>query len=381
MRQLTIILILTVATLFLSCNTKAEKGQTLYKGLPLIKATSNKADYKIGSEWVKGNWIIMPEVPNDTLPITCFSKFENVVFYTDKDSISFKVCTGESHKFYVLLNDKSYALTEIKGISPPKRSTLQFDSKSNNSTLQFWYEQNKGNKYLDLLVEKYHIDTLIQHAMSDTEKAFRILHWVHKQWKHNGSNEPKKSDAISILEEVKAGKNFRCVEYGIVTTACLNSIGLKARTLGLRTSDVETRPSGAGHVLLEVYLDDLQKWALLDGQWDAMPFLNQVPLNAVEFQKAISENYNELEIRTSSELSKRNYVEWIYPYLYYFNISFDNREGVDDDRKKISGKSYLMLVPVGANKPTIFQIKNKIDNCLYTNSLNDFYESPNIIDK
>lgn len=382
MKKLTIILILTVATLLLSFNTKkTENGQTIDKTLPLLKATSNKADYKIGTEWIRGKWTIMPEVPNDTLSITCFSKFENVVFYTDKDSIRFEVYPGDSHKFYVLLNDKSYALTEIKGIAAPKHSTLQFDTKSNNNTLQFWYEQNKGNKYLEMLVAKYRIDTLIQNAKNDTERAFKILHWVHKQWKHNGSNEPKKSDAISILEEVKEGKNFRCVEYGIVTTACLKAVGLKARTLALRTSDVETRPSGAGHVLLEVYLNDLNKWALLDGQWDAMPFLNQVPLNAVEFQKAISEDYNELEIRSSSELSKRNYVEWIYPYLYYFNILFDNREGVDDGRKKISGKSHLMLVPVGANKPTIFQIKNKIDNCLYTNSLNDFYESPNKNDK
>jgi hypothetical protein len=40
-----------------------------------------------------------------------------------------------------------------------------------------------------------------------------------------------------------------------------------------------------------------------------------------------------------------------------------------------------MLVPIGATNPTIFQIKNKIDYCIYTNSLNDFYESPENFDK
>jgi hypothetical protein len=44
-----------------------------------------------------------------------------------------------------------------------------------------------------------------------------------------------------------------------------------------------------------------------------MPVLNNVPLNAVEFQKAIAENYEELEIRTSSAISKRQYIDWIYP--------------------------------------------------------------------
>lgn len=89
-------------------------------------------------------------------------------------------------------------------------------------------------------------------------------------------------------------------------------MGLKARIIGLMTKDVETTKYGAGHVLLEAYLDDLKKWALFDGQWDAVPMINNIPLNAVEFQKAIVENYDELDIRTSSGISKRHYVDWIF---------------------------------------------------------------------
>lgn len=370
--------ILSIAILLGSCRSKkTEREPTIDQSLPVIKATSNKANYRIGTEWIKGQWNIVPKIPTDTLSIVCFSKTEEVVFYTDRDSIRFEVQPGDRHRFYVLLNDQSYALTEIKGIAPPKRYALPFDAMSKSNALQFLYERNKGNAYLAKLIEKYRIDTLVRNATSDTEKAISVLHWVHRQWKHDGSNQPKKSDALSILEEAKEGKNFRCVEYGIVTTACLNAVGLRARTLALKTKDVETRPSGAGHVLLEVYLNDIGKWALLDGQWDAIPFLNQVPLDAVEFQKAIAENYGKLEIRSSSELSKRNYVEWIYPYLYYFSVSFDNREGIAGDRLKVNGKSQLMLVPVGAKQPKVFQIKNKIDNCLYTHSINDFYQSPN----
>lgn len=65
-----------------------------------------------------------------------------------------------------------------------------------------------------------------------------------------------------------------------------------------------------------------------------MPVLNDIPLNAVEFQKAIAENFNELGIRTSSDLSKNHYIDWIYPYLYYVDVSFDNREGINADTKK-----------------------------------------------
>ncbi|MBM3456505.1 MAG: transglutaminase domain-containing protein [Bacteroidetes bacterium] len=380
MKKLTIFS-LTILTLFWGCKTQTtENKQSTYKGLPLIKAKSTQADYRLGNDWEKGSWTISPQIEFDSLLLTCHSDSETFAFYTDLDSISFKLLPEQIHKFYVSVNDTTYALTVVKGIKPNFK-ILQFDATSKNNNLTFWYEPNNNNEYLNLLRSKYPIDSLIKDTKTDTEKTQKILHWVHNQWQHNGNNEPRKSDAISILEEVKEGKNFRCVEYGIVATACLNAVGLKARTLGLKTKDVETRQYGAGHVLVEVFLNDLKKWVLIDGQWDAMPVLNDIPLNAVEFQKAIAENFNELEIRTSSDLSKNQYIDWIYPYLYYFDVSFDNREGINADTKKINRKSRLMLVPVGAINPTIFQITYKIDDCLYTNSLNDFYAPPNNIDK
>ena len=349
--------------------------QSTYKGYPLLKAKTVSANYRIGSDWYKDSWTISPQIQADSLMVQCHSNNETFAFYTDRDSISIELKPGKVHQFYVSVNDTAYALTVVKGIKPP-RNDLRFDTKAKDAKLKFWYEQNNNNAYLNLLRSKYPIDNLIKDAKTDTEKAFKILKWVHNQWQHNGDNEPKKSDAISILEEVKTGKRFRCVEYGIVTTACLNAVGLKARVLRLKTKDVETTPYGAGHVLLEVFLNDLKKWVIMDGQWDVMPVLNNVPLNAVEFQKAITTNYDKLEIRSSSGVTKRAYTEWIYPYLYYFDASFDNREGTDFDRNKNNDKKSLMLVPLGARNPTIFQIKQKIDNCIYTNSISDFYAKP-----
>jgi len=365
-----------IASTFLLCFLSIITiGQSTHHGIPLIKASYAKADYRVGNEWVKNSWNISPQFKADSLILPCHSNSEDFVFYTDQDSISFKLSSESVHQFYVLLNDTSYALTVVKAVRPNYKA-LRFDTHSKNDKFNFRYEQNNNNAYLDLLRSKYPIDSLVSGAKNDTEKALRIVHWVHKQWQHNGSNNPKNKDAISILEEAKEGKNFRCVEYGIVATACLNAAGLKARVLALKTKDVETRQYGAGHVLFEVYLNDLQKWALADGQWDAMPALNGIPLNAVEFQLAIAENYNDLEIKTSSGTSKRFYVNWIYPYLHYFEILFDHREGTNIAKKEIDGKKCLMLVPLGENNPVVFQITKKIDNCLYTNSLKDFYAPP-----
>ena len=69
------------------------------------------------------------------------------------------------------------------------------------------------------------------------------------------------------------------------------------------------------------------------------------------------------------------YADWIYPYLYYFDVKFDNRTG-NNFLQFIDGKSSLMLVPPGAKNPTIFQRRGTIGNVIYTNSLGDFYLQP-----
>ena len=353
-------------------------AQNMHKGLPVIKATTNKADYRIGTEWVRGSWNIMPELEVDILKVSVPNNKVKFSFQTDSDSINFTIKPGDSKKFYVLLNGKEYALTEIQGFG---FDALKFSKASTKPGYSFVYEQNQDNQFLNTLREQYNLDAIVAGAANDTERALRMVNWVHQQWNHNGMNEPSKPDALTILAEAKQGKQFRCVEYGTVTAAALNAIGLPARRLGLKMKEVETTQYGAGHVLLEVYLPDLKKWVMLDGQFDIMPVLNNVPLTAVEFQQAIANNYDKLEIRSLSGTSKMQYVNWIYPYLYYFDVKFDNREGIALDRKKIDGKQSLMLLPVGAKEPKVFQIVNPLDYCKYTTSVADFYQAPEMSTK
>ena len=361
--------ILTITVILSGCS------KPTHNGFPVLRATSNKADFRIGSDLLKGSWQISPQIEYDSLKILCHRDKEEFAFYTDRDSIVFNLKAGDVHKFYVLLNDTAYAMTVIEGVKA-NYAPLDFDTEFKNDKVKFWYDNADKSDYLKKLRTQYKLEELIKGKKSDTEKALAILHWVHSLWPHNGNNTPQKNDAISIIEEAKNGKNFRCVEYGIVTAACLNAVGLKARVLALKTKDVETTKYGAGHVVTEVYLNDLKKWVFLDGQWDVMPLLNGIPLNAVEFQKAIAQNFSRIEIRSAGPFPKRQYLDWVYPYLFYFSTSFDNRTGKDINKRKIDGKTSLMLVPLGSKNPTIFQMVHKIDYCLYTNSLNDFYRQP-----
>lgn len=348
-------------------------SQATHKGLPLLKAQQLTADYRTNSTWVKGNWRISPQITPDVLSIPCYNKEVDFAFYTDVDSIRFTINGNTVQQFYVQTPDHQYALTEVRGFN---YTPVSFDATIQPARYPFYYETKGSNAYLRQFQSQYHLNELIQGLTTDSARALRILHWVHNQWEHDGGATPVKNDALSILQEVKQGKRFRCVEYGIVTTAALNAIGLPARVVGLKTKDVETTELGAGHVLLEVFLKDIQKWVLMDGQWDAMPVLNGVPLNAVEFQQAIANHYDALQIRSLSGVDKDAYTQWIYPYLYYFDVKFDNREGADLKRALQNGKQSLMLVPVGAKPPTVFQKVWPIDYVLYTSTLADFYAAP-----
>lgn len=194
------------------------------------------------------------------------------------------------------------------------------------------------------------------------------------------SNTPTKQDALTILKEAREGKQFRCVEYGIVATSALNSIGIPARTLGLKTRDVEKVMRGAGHVVSEVYSKELGKWIFIDPQFNIMPTLNGTPLNGVEFQKAIfDKNANLRLINKAGELSEKDsksYIKWIGKYLFYFDVLFDQKTLNSSKFKSINGMTKITLVPVGHKEPRIFQRNSKINYSYYTNSLNDFYRKP-----
>jgi len=281
---------------------------------------------------------------------------------------------------FVLLSGCYPALQLINYIPSPKLQPISFEKETANAGFRFFYPDTTGDEYLRRLRTQYGLDTLVQKQGSPFGKLLAVLNWTHNQWEHSGNNHPEKPDPISILEEAKTGKQFRCVEYGIVSSAALKSVGIKARCLGLKTRDVEKVRHAAGHVVAEAYLGNPGKWVFLDAQMNVVPVLDGVPLNAVEFQSAVMNNKKNLKLVNIdgevSEKDKEAYINFAAKYLYYFDFTFDQRVGENTRYEKIDGKTKLTLVPLGAKEPKIFQRNDSINYSLYTRSLADFYRIP-----
>jgi|GEM_PF-851794 len=246
-------------------------------------------------------------------------------------------------------------------LRPPARiEPLSFDDTGQEAVPRSWSVYS--SEYLEQLRTEFRLDELVQGCENDFQRVRAVTGWVHSRWEHHGSNQPAQSDPIFILREAAKGQRYRCVEYAIVLSGCLQALGIESRTLNLKTRDCETRPTGAGHVVTEAYLPDLGKWVFADGQSNAVPVLDGTPLNAVEFQQALARNDPGLALPGLSAADAASYRNGVAQYLYYFDVETEGE--------------HIMLGPVGAKQPTLFQRKYPLKITQYTHSVKAFYAPP-----
>jgi hypothetical protein len=234
------------------------------------------------------------------------------------------------------------------------------------------YADTISNAFLALLRTKYNLAQVVAGATTDLQRVIKLTDWVHSKWQHDGNNSPNGQNADQVLTGASQGSRYSCVGYGICLAGCLNAIGLKSRVLGLKRKDVETASCCAGHVCMEVFLNDAQKWVLADAQFDVVPTLNNNPLNAYELRNAIANNLDALFLNGASN-NKQSYTSFVAPYLYFFDFKINN----SDNGNYVPAKS-LILVPNGVATPVRFQISGYINGVgvLGTNYVGDFYAAP-----
>ena len=108
------------------------------------------------------------------------------------------------------------------------------------------------------------LERLPEASGSAWETATRLLAWVHDAWAH-ANDHVEDPDALNVLERVDAGARFACVEYSIVLSQALNAVRIPSRRVDLRQLNHHVGV-GRGHVVSEAWIDDLDRWVLLDGQ-------------------------------------------------------------------------------------------------------------------
>lgn len=250
------------------------------------------------------------------------------------------------------------------------------DTYNTNTTeleIKFWFPDVRDRMFSELRS----LSNLELHpSASSLENAKDILGFTHNLFSHDGNNKPSATDPLTILIEAKAGQSFRCVEYSILATGLLWAYGIPARTLGLKTRDVETREYGAGHVVIEFWNSETKNWIMCDIQAGVIMGDSKSNFSAYELRAALDAGTKpEYTLITHSRFDstekyqdRYSYIEWIKQYLYFIDTPVHLSLG-NEDRQ---AQQIVMLVPLNVRPPKIFQGMFKM-NALYTHSIIDFY--------
>lgn len=242
-------------------------GQTTFaqKKLPIIKANSTSVDIKDDNQLRKNAWTIVPEEKLDVYTTSA----KKVTFYTDIDSISFKVEPKKQYDFIILLKGKDSARTQIK-YKPSRLEILknagEYDYTDNRFVPKFTY-QSSENSNLQRIRQDLKLDSIAGKG-SELSQIFNLLHWVHNLVRHDGSsNNPTLKNAKELINICKTeNRGVNCRMLATILNECYLSMGIKSRYITCMPKETNFDDC---HVINMVYSKELEKWIWIDPTFDS----------------------------------------------------------------------------------------------------------------
>ncbi len=141
------------------------------------------------------------------------------------------------------------------------------------------------------------------------ETARSLLEWARRSWEH-ANDHVEDPDALEVLDRVAAGERFACVEYSIVLSQALNAARIPARRCDLRQRHHHAGV-GRGHVVSEAWIDDLDRWVLLDGQNGAFWVSDaDEPMGLRELQRAFESGVQPRMVGLVDSLNEAEQATW-----------------------------------------------------------------------
>ena len=235
------------------------------KKLPIIKANSTSVDIKDDNQLRKNAWTIVPEEKLDVYTTSA----KKVTFYTDIDSISFKVEPKKQYDFIILLKGKDSARTQIK-YKPSRLEILknagEYDYTDNRFVPKFTY-QSSENSNLQRIRQDLKLDSIAGKG-SELSQIFNLLHWVHNLVRHDGSsNNPTLKNAKELINICKTeNRGVNCRMLATILNECYLSMGIKSRYITCMPKETNFDDC---HVINMVYSKELEKWIWIDPTFDS----------------------------------------------------------------------------------------------------------------
>jgi len=140
-------------------------------------------------------------------------------------------------------------------------------------------------------------------------------------WMYSHGNQDDEKNYSEILSKAKKEKIFAtCGTISNWSIQFLKEHGIKARIIAVLTLD-EWNSYDNGHILIEVFREELEKWVLYDIDNDVFFTNNGNPLSLLEFTKRVKENDYEINfIAKKNDIDTSNFLDKNNNYDYGFLI-------------------------------------------------------------
>ncbi|RWU04373.1 transglutaminase-like domain-containing protein [Pedobacter chitinilyticus] len=372
----------SILTLLIALATQVSFAQ---KRTPIIKANATQVSIRDDKTLIKNAWHIVPEEKLDVY-VTSGKK---VTFYTDIDSISFKIDPKVGkYDFIILLNGKDTARTQIK-YQESRLGQLKKAAKYNNTDNRFipkFTYQSKEDANLQRVRKDLKLDS-IAGTGNELSQIFNLMHWVHNLIRHDGSsNNPTLKNAIDLVKICKAeNRGVNCRMLATILNECYLAMGIASRYVTCMPKETKFDDC---HVINMVYSKDLNKWIWMDPTFDAYVMDDKGNLLGIQEVRErlikglplvlnADANWNRTNLQTKEEYLEKYMAKNLYR-LQSQQVSEYNTE-TSANGKKIT---YIELLPLDGieQEPQLKETTNGKTGITFinykTNNPNLFWTKP-----
>jgi hypothetical protein len=359
--------------LFFGCLLILSATSLTFAQSKIIKAHSRSVDIRDGGVFMKNAWTISPEIVPDVY--TTSSKGGKVVFYTDLDSISFRVKPGKPCNFVILLNDSIKAVTQIKyvpGYLDKLKQAARYDYNDQRPIPKFEY-QDQNDPDLVALRNTFNLDS-IAGTGSEELRIINLLHWVHNLIPHDGQHEnPTVKNAMSMIRECQRDhRGLNCRGLGITLNECYLALGIKSRYVTCMPKDSVFDDC---HVINMVYLSEKKKWIWIDPTNNAYVMDEKGDLLSIQEVRERLINGKPLLLNPDANWNNKSSAtkeDYLYQYmaknLYRFECPLRSEYNAEtwSEGKQVT---YIELLPLDAfkQKPDKVVEKSEKTGTTFTN--------------
>ena len=177
------------------------------------------------------------------------------------------------------------------------------------------------------------------------DRVRSISSWLASGWEHRSSSPrtaqyaPWDAETILAWGRAASGHNAQlpvvmCQHYAVAFVTSCQAVGIPARCVGLMGT-----PNGYdGHFVAEVWLDEYEKWAMVDANTDAIVWKDGRPLSVAEIQQEGSDLAELIEWGPGTEFQRT------FPHIEAF-IENNIRKGVSFRNRSIWPRADFLSHP------------------------------------